>query len=653
LLTRRTLSGIVISVCAALAAIVAPMAALPAAAACTPGTAIGGTVGSPTGPATRLSAGCYVVTSDIYVPANVTFTLDPGVTLQFNATVGLLVQGDGTFVADASAVGAQPIILTTNAATPAAGQWMGIYFYNSYGTVKNVSVLYAGHNRYGTGFGIRLDSSNITMDAVTVDRSGGVGIENEPGAFPTITNSRVTNSVSHGVFVNGACPSITNITITGSGGYGLNLNSGIHCDPGATVLTAPANYTGNGNGNRIGLAGGTVTAVGRNRLPYFGVAYDVFYDITVSYGGTLTIDPGTTLRFGSANGLWVSGVLVLDASPTPTTPIVFTSANASPAAGQWMGIVFNNSGSGTLENVSVLYAGYNNLGNQFGLRFDNEGSTVDNVSVDRSAGHGIFLNGGCPGFPNTTLTNNGNYGLYMTYIQCDPALTGLSYTGNGNGNRIGFGGGTISTTGRNQLANLGFGYDVLGDITINNGATLTVTPGNTLRFGPTIGMWVYGTLVADASAAGAQPIVLTSTNATPAAGQWMGVFFNGGAGTLKNMSVQYAGYNRIGSQFGIRVDNVGTLPAWTKVTLASNAGTGLEVNGTSNVIITASNFRNGPAAKGITNNGSATNSVDARNSYWNASNGPTIASNPGGTGDAIIGTGATRVQYSPFSTTPV
>jgi hypothetical protein len=418
-------------------------------------------------------------------------------------------------------------------------------------------------------------------------------------------------------------------------------------------------YSGNGNGNRIASAGGSIGSTGRDRLTSYGVGYDILGDVTISGGAgspKLTIDPGLTIRFAATAGLFVNGSLIADASAVGAQPIVLTTINNTPAPGQWMGVIFSSGGTGTLKNMSVLWAGYNRYGNLFGLRFDNDGSTLSNVTVDHSGGFGVMLNGGCSALPNTTLTNNTSYGLYLSYIQCDPTLTGLSYTSNSNGNRMGIGGGNIGTTGRNRLANIGFGYDVLGDVYINGpagGPTLTIDPGLTIRVGPTIALFVNGTLIADASAVGAQPIVLTTINGAPAAGQWMGVFFQGGSGTLKNMTVQYAGYNRLGTQFGIRLDNVGTgMPAWSKVTLANNAGTGLELNGNSNVVITQSNFQNGPAAKGITNNGSVTNSVNALNSYGNAASGPTIASNPGGTGDAIIGTGATRVQYSPFSTTP-
>ena len=159
-----------------------------------------------------------------------------------------------------------------------------------------------------------------------------------------------------------------------------------------------------------------------------------------------------------------------------------------------------------------------------------------------------------------------------------------------------------------------------------------------------------GTLTADASASPSTPIRFTTANPSPAPGQWMGVYFQGNSsGMLNTVIVQFAGTNRGAGQFGVRVDASG-LPAWGHVTLANNQGTGLELELNASVVVPSSNFQNGPTAKGVTNN--STGSVDARNSYWNSASGPTIAGNPGGTGDAIVGTNAAGVLWNPFSTTP-
>jgi hypothetical protein len=81
---------------------------------------------------------------------------------------------------------------------------------------------------------------------------------------------------------------------------------------------------------------------------------------------TLTIDPGVTLRFIQDGVLWVErfvGVMpsqgALVAVGTPGNEITFTSAEPTPAAGDWLGIYFASTPQPTsrLDYVRIEYAG--------------------------------------------------------------------------------------------------------------------------------------------------------------------------------------------------------------------------------------------------------------------------------------------------------
>ena len=259
------------------------------AAPCLPGTPIGGTVGSVGGPPLELTAGCYVVTSDISVPANVTFTIDPAVTLQFNGNLGLFINGGGTLSADASADPNSPsITFTTNNPVPAPGQWMGVYFQsNSAGIISNALVQFAGANRGAGQFGIRVDANSApTLDTLIVDSGSGLGID-----------------------VEGGCPAVTNDTITNNASYGLFLNTNLACDPSLANLT----YSGNGNNNWIYLNGSGLS--GARTLPNVGADYFLPNDISVPNQASLTImDPGVVLHFTTGTGLFVNGggTLIID-----------------------------------------------------------------------------------------------------------------------------------------------------------------------------------------------------------------------------------------------------------------------------------------------------------------------------------------------------
>ncbi len=79
--------------------------------------------------------------------------------------------------------------------------------------------------------------------------------------------------------------------------------------------------------------------------------YNVTGNVIVNDGATLTIQPGTTMRFAANTGIIVQGGL--EAVGTASKPILFTSANGSPAAGDWSGISFGT--DSVSANVDAAY----------------------------------------------------------------------------------------------------------------------------------------------------------------------------------------------------------------------------------------------------------------------------------------------------------
>ena len=92
----------------------------------------------------------YVITSDIVVPAGITLTIEPGVTLQFQADRALRVEG-GRLLAEGSA--AQPILFTRQG----GGYWGGILLYYTH-----------ADNRIGHAV------VEYTREAITYPRTHGV-----------------------------------------------------------------------------------------------------------------------------------------------------------------------------------------------------------------------------------------------------------------------------------------------------------------------------------------------------------------------------------------------------------------------------------------------------------------------------------------------
>ncbi len=82
-------------------------------------------------------------------------------------------------------------------------------------------------------------------------------------------------------------------------------------------------------------------------------------NIKLEDGATLTVEKGAKLSFEAGIHLWVDyGKIV--AKGTEDEPIVFTSANSSPSAGDWEGIVFESktTAGNVFDHVTIEYAGH-------------------------------------------------------------------------------------------------------------------------------------------------------------------------------------------------------------------------------------------------------------------------------------------------------
>ncbi len=97
------------------------------------------------------------------------------------------------------------------------------------------------------------------------------------------------------------------------------------------------------------------------------------------------------VKFWSRQSLSVNGVI--SASGTSDSPIMFTSAAATAAAGDWGRILLNGgSASGSFDHVQIEYAGYSN---HFGVRvLGNATLQLSNSVLSDIIGRAVVLDGG-------------------------------------------------------------------------------------------------------------------------------------------------------------------------------------------------------------------------------------------------------------------
>ena len=630
----------------------------------------------------------YLLNGWVTVAAANTLTIDPGVTVKAQGNIGLSI--DGTL----SAVGTSllPITFTTRATSPAAGDWTGIYLSPNAGAsaLSYVTINYAGAYNGGSGIGyfhsayrlaaFFIDSISPPLTNVSVLNSATNGLELY-SASPTITNATLANCAYSGLWASvDSRPAITGSAINNNGAsgyYAVSLD--------ATSVPNPTNVTFSGNSYQgIQNRGGTLAANATWKLWSTVAPYAVTSDVGVAAGVTLTINPTVTVKF-SGSAFYVSGTLSANST---SGRITFTSladdsiagdtnGNGSAtlaAAGNWKGIYLSpNSGSSVLANCNIGYAGafvggsglgYYNSGYRLAsLYLDDCSPQISGCQISNSETHGIELWSSQAQITSNTFSNMGAgyYPIVFDTLDTFPVMSGTSGSGE---NGIAVPGGTIATSGTWDLPGASFPYLLNGWVTVAATNTLTIDPGVTVKAQGILGLWVDGAL----SAVGTSilPITFTSRAASPAAGNWSGIYLSPNAGTsaLSYVTINYAGAYNGGAGIGYihsayrltsfyvdsispPLSNVSVLnsatnclelyaasPAINYGRFENCAGTEIAATAASVPTVSDSSFIGTSAVWGFTNDTPA-NIINARNNYWGAASGPTHASNPGGTGVMI------------------
>ncbi|RII28373.1 MAG: hypothetical protein CXR31_00305 [Geobacter sp.] len=446
-------------------------------------TAVGGVISTDT--TWTLAGSPYNVTSTVQVYGTsttpVTLTIQPGVVVNFASNNGLQI-GSGTSQGSLIAQGTTTdrIVFTRSAAS---GTWTGINFQD--GTVDGTAVIENADIQYSTGVkvtsasptirnstitnvtgnGLYLTSANPTIDTVTVGNNGSYGIYLSASS-PTITGGSLSNTSTTGSGIYGSgSPVISNYNVSivnSAGKYGLyfstttsalsvtnstisnglylgstgiiptitgntftNLdNSPLHA--GANIiaqLIANNTLTGFSSAGRVEVVGEQVSQNATwNQLvaPYVVVSGTVsVYNTTTP--STLTIAPGTEVKFASGAGLQVGngtsqGSLI--AQGTTTDRIVFTR---SAASGTWTGINFQDGtvdGTAVIENTDIQYS--------TGVKVTSASPTIRNSTITNVTGNGLYLTSANPTIDTVTVGNNGSYGIYLS--ASSPTITGGSLT---------------------------------------------------------------------------------------------------------------------------------------------------------------------------------------------------------------------------------
>jgi hypothetical protein len=349
------------------------------------GSTLGGSIGADVTLAAIDSP--HVVTGDVRIENGATVTLEPGAVVMFAGNTNLRMD------VGANSAGA----LVANGGAPGMGDQIVFTRFQDIGGPAP-----SGHYR-GLRFGANLISAATMLRNVVVEFGGRRNTDTNQGAVeavsgsaPVIQHAIIRESLNYGLFAQSGAGSdsvdwFADNQLTANGRSPISIGSD-------DVSTLGANLALAGNGeDRIFVRGSTVSRANAVWTNY-GVPFYLRNGVIVRGGSTMTVAPGTEMRFASGQRLQVStgteeGTLV--ASGAPDMPIRMVADS-----GAWSGIVLASliQAGTVLRNVRVedLSGAVNG-----GLRVNNPGNPGDRVAIvencllqsGQAGSVGVYLSG--------------------------------------------------------------------------------------------------------------------------------------------------------------------------------------------------------------------------------------------------------------------
>ena len=351
----------------------------------------------------------YYISGTLYIQGSSRpeVEISDGAELYFGSGAALYVGwgAAGLLTVDGSSSG---VLMSSNDSSPAPGDWNGLllgYYTTDTIELTGLTVEYGGDN--GTA-GVYGYYSDLELSDCDISYNDNAGIYVTAGEL-AMTDSTVSYNEGVGLSVSTSgelVDSLTGNTFTGNDDYPVQVPANFLGN-----LDSSSTFTGNTD-DAIYVLNDTVN----DDATWQALDVDYLVAGVIYIQGTgrphVDVDEGVTMEFESGLDFYVGwgnyGSLALNGSSTD--PVTFTSAQASPAAGDWDGLNYGYycvDADSNIENALIEYAGGNGYGNIWWYYCD--GSISDSELADSSS-----------------------YGQYF-YGSSSVTTSGMTYTSNASG----------------------------------------------------------------------------------------------------------------------------------------------------------------------------------------------------------------------------